>query len=112
MIYIKITPYDTEINHIATVEPLASGENYSLLIMEDSNGDGDSGGVDGDGSGGNSPSRQGAGIETSVPRNLSLMVAALRNFSWKDADLFRVFASERIYRPKGDVRGGPGAHTT
>jgi hypothetical protein len=27
--------------------------------------------TDGDGSGGTSPSRQGAGIETSVPRNLS-----------------------------------------
>ena len=28
------------------------------------------GGVDGEGSGGQSPSRQGAGTETSVPRNL------------------------------------------
>ena len=37
-----------------------------------SNGDEDGGGVDGDGSGGNSPSRQGAGTETSVPRNLFL----------------------------------------
>ena len=33
-----------------------------------SNGDGDGGGVDGDGSEGNSPSRQGARTETSVPR--------------------------------------------
>jgi len=33
-----------------------------------SNGDEDGGGVDGDGSGGNSPSRQGAGTEISVPR--------------------------------------------
>ena len=33
-----------------------------------SNGDEDGGGVDGDGSGGNSPSRQGAETETSVPR--------------------------------------------
>ena len=33
-------------------------------------------GVDGDGSGGTSPSRQGAGTETSVPRNLSAMAAA------------------------------------
>ena len=52
------------------VEPSASGENYSLLIMGVSNGDRDGGGVDGDGSGGNSPSRQGARTETSVPRNL------------------------------------------
>jgi hypothetical protein len=68
------------------VEPSASGEKYSLLIMVVSNGDEDGGGVDGDGSGGNSPSRQGAGIETSVPRNWSLMAAALWNFSWIDAD--------------------------
>ena len=53
-----------------------------------SNGDGDGGGVDGDGSGGNSPSRQGAGTENSVPRNLSLMAAELRNFSWVKADSF------------------------
>ena len=33
-----------------------------------SNGDEDGGGVDGDDSGGTSPSWQGAGIETSVPR--------------------------------------------
>jgi hypothetical protein len=64
-------------NHIATVEPLAPGENYSLLIIGDSNVGGDGGevdgdggggnGVDGDGSGGTSSSRQGARTETSVP---------------------------------------------
>jgi hypothetical protein len=70
-----------------------------------SNGDEDGGGVDGDCSGGNSPSQQGARIETSIPQNLSLMTAALRNFSWIDADSFRVFASEAIYRRKGDVGG-------
>src|SRR5215203_4051476 len=37
--------------------------------MGDSNGDEDGGGVNGDGSGGNSPSRRRAGTETSVPRN-------------------------------------------
>jgi hypothetical protein len=51
-----------------------------------SNGDGDGDGVDGDGSAGNSLSRQGAGTETSVPRNWSSMAAALRYFSWMDAD--------------------------
>ena len=46
-----------------------------------SDGGEDGGGVDGDGSGGNSPSRQGAGTETSVPRNLSsMMVAATELF--------------------------------
>jgi hypothetical protein len=42
--------------------------------------------TDGDGSGGTSPSWQGAGIETSVPRNLSSMAVALRNCSGKNAD--------------------------
>jgi hypothetical protein len=35
--------------------------------------------TDGDGSGGTSPSRQGAEIETSVPRNSSAAAAELRN---------------------------------
>ena len=43
-------------------------KNYSLLIMGGSNDDDGGGGVDGDGSGGKSPSRQGAETETSVPR--------------------------------------------
>jgi hypothetical protein len=50
-----------------------------------SNGDEDGGGVNGDGFGGNSPSRQGAGTEISVPQNLSLMAVVLRNFSWMEA---------------------------
>jgi hypothetical protein len=56
------------------------------------------------------PVLQGAGTETSVPRNWSSMVAALWNFLWMDVDSFRVFTSEGIYRRKGDVRehlGGP-----
>jgi hypothetical protein len=73
-------------NHIATDRALNLGENYSLLIMGISNVDEDGGGVDGDGSRGNFPSRQGAGTETSVPQNWSWMAAALRNSSWMDAD--------------------------
>ena len=72
-------------------------------MMGVSNDDEDGGGVDGDGSGGNSPSRQGAGIEISVPRNLSSMAAELRNFSWMEADCFRVFDLEASYRRRGDV---------
>jgi hypothetical protein len=52
------------IDMFETYQPSAPGENYTLLIMGDSNIDGDGGGVDGDGggvngdgSGGNSPSR-------------------------------------------------------
>jgi hypothetical protein len=63
--------------------------------------------TDGDGSGGTSPSRQGAGTETSVPRNSSA-VAALRNCSGNFADSFRVFRQEALYRRRGVVRGLPG----
>jgi hypothetical protein len=35
--------------------------------------------TDGDGSGGNSTSRQGAGIETSVPQNSSVAAVELQN---------------------------------
>jgi hypothetical protein len=42
--------------------------------------------TDEDGSGGTSPSRQGARIETSIPQNFSSTAAALRNCSGKNAD--------------------------
>ena len=59
--------------------------------------------TDGDGSGGTSPSWQGAGTETSVPRNLSSTAAELRNCSGKNADCFRVFCREAFYRRRGDT---------
>ncbi|KAK1619343.1 hypothetical protein QYE76_024860 [Lolium multiflorum] len=49
-----ITPWEREIDHIATGKALSLGENYSLLIMGVNNNDEDSGEVDGDGFGGNS----------------------------------------------------------
>jgi hypothetical protein len=64
--------------------------------------------TDGDGSRGTSSSRQGAGTETYVPRNLSSMAAALRNCSGKNADWFRVFHREALYRQRGVIRSGPG----
>jgi hypothetical protein len=60
--------------------------------------------TDGDGSGGTSPSQQGAGTETSVPQNLSLTAAALQNCSGKNADRLRVFLRKALYRQKGGVR--------
>jgi hypothetical protein len=81
--------------------PSAPRENYSLLIMGDNNGDEDGSRVDGDGSGGNSPSRQGAEIETSVPQTLST-AAALRNFIWENAYLFRIFR-QRLYIGGGAI---------
>jgi hypothetical protein len=64
--------------------------------------------TDGDGFGGTSLSRQGARIETSVPRNLSAVVMELQNSSGNFADCFRVFHLEASYRRRGVVRGGPG----
>jgi hypothetical protein len=60
--------------------------------------------TDGDGSGGTSPSRQGAGTETSIPQNSSVVAAELRNSFWKFADSFRVFRREAFYRRRGVVR--------
>jgi hypothetical protein len=68
--------------------------------------------TDGDGSGGTSPSRQGARTETSIPRNLASMAAALRNCSGNFADSFRVFRPEALYRQRGVVRGLPGCSHT
>jgi hypothetical protein len=67
--------------------------------------------TDGGGSGGTSPSWQGAGTETSVPRNLSSTVVALRNYFGKNADCFRVFRREALNRRRGVVRSGPGGLT-
>jgi hypothetical protein len=64
--------------------------------MGESNVDGDGGEVDGDGGGGDgvdgygfggtSPSRQGAGTETSVPRNSSVAAVELQNSFSKNTD--------------------------
>jgi hypothetical protein len=64
--------------------------------------------TNGDGSGGTYPSRQGVGIETSVPQNLSMAAAELQNCFWKIADSLRVFRPEASYRRRGIVRGLPG----
>jgi hypothetical protein len=65
--------------------------------------------TNGDGSGGTSPSRQGAGIETSIPQNSSAAAAELQNSFWKIADCFGVFRPEASYRRRGIIRSGPGA---
>jgi hypothetical protein len=56
--------------------------------------------TDGDGSGGTSPSRQGAGTETSVPQNLSSTTAELQNCSGKNAD-FLGFSVGRLHGEAG-----------
>jgi hypothetical protein len=64
--------------------------------------------IDGDGSGGTFLSRQGAGIETSIPHNSSTAAAKLQNSFSKIADSFRVFRWEASYRRRGVVRRRPG----
>jgi hypothetical protein len=103
--------------------------NYSLLIIGDNKVDGDGGEVDGDGGEvdgdggdgdgdrwrwlwGTSPSRKGAGTETSIPRNSSAAAAELRNCFWKIADSSRVFHPEALYRRRGVIRGLPGPPPT
>jgi hypothetical protein len=64
--------------------------------------------IDGDGSRGTFPSRQGAGIEISVPRNSSAAAAELWNSSGNFADYFRVFRPTASYRRRGIIRSGSG----
>ena len=58
-------------NHIATVEPSAPRENYSLLIMGVSNGDGYGGEVDGDGLRGQFPAPAGCRNRVLSPETCS-----------------------------------------
>jgi hypothetical protein len=67
--------------------------------------------IDGDGSEGTSPSRQGAGTETSVHQNSS--AAELRNSFWKFADflgfsILKLFIGERASSEvdQGDLTTG------
>jgi hypothetical protein len=64
--------------------------------------------TDGDGSGGTSPCRQGAGTKTSAPRNSLVAAAELQNSSGNFADSPRVFRPEASYRRRGVVRRRPG----
>ena len=73
---------------------------YSLLIAGSS-------GVDGDGSGGRSPSRQGAGTGPSEPPKLVGDGGGALYRIWENPSGVRVFSSGVIYRPKGVARGSP-----
>jgi hypothetical protein len=64
--------------------------------------------TDGDGSGGTFPSRQGAGIETSISQNSLVAAAELQNYFGKNADCCRVFRGEATYRRRGVIRRRPG----
>ena len=64
--------------------------------------------VDGDESGGTSPSRQGAGTGIMVPRSLMGMAAEIGIASGEKGSGIRVSATGVKYRPKGGISGGLG----
>ena len=64
--------------------------------------------VDGDESGGTSPSRQDAGTGILVPRNLVAMAAEIGIASGEKGSGIRVSATGGKYMPKGVTRGGEG----
>ena len=64
--------------------------------------------VDGDESGGTSPSRQDAGTGILVPRNLVAMAAEIGIASGEKGSGIRVSATGDKYMPKGVTRGGEG----
>lgn len=63
--------------------------------------------VDGDESGGTSPSRLGAGIGILVSRNLLAMAAEIGIASGEKGFRIRVSSTGAKYRPKEGTRGGP-----
>ena len=65
--------------------------------------------VDGDESGGTSPSRQDAGTGILVPRNLVAMAAEIGIASGEKGSGIRVSATGEIYMRRGVTRGGEGA---
>ena len=65
--------------------------------------------VDGDESGGTSPSPQGAGAGILVPRNLVAMVAEIGIASGEKGSVIRVSTTGEIYMRRGVTRGGEGA---
>src|SRR6187399_2234464 len=64
--------------------------------------------VDGDESGGTSPSRQGAGTGILVPRSLMAMAAEIGIASVEKGSGIRVSATRVKYMPKGGISGGLG----
>ena len=64
--------------------------------------------VDGDESGGTSPSRQGAGTGILVPRSLMAMAAEIGIASGEKGSGIRVSATRCKYMPKGVARGAKG----
>ena len=64
--------------------------------------------VDGDESGGTSPSQQGAGTAILSPRNLMAMAAKIGTASLEKGSRFRVSSAGVKIGPKGGTRGATG----
>ena len=103
---------EREMDHMATVDPAAPGENYSLLIIGVSNGDGDGGGVDGDGSG--AISRPGR-----VPQQRLMSPESCRRWQQRSGpveeilNIVRLFLGQEVFMGERAMSvGARGAHTT
>src|SRR3954469_5275158 len=101
MLTIKITSWEREKTTLL-VETSAPRRNYSRIMEGGSN-------VDGDESGGTSPSRQGAGTGILVPRSLMAMAAEIGIASGEKGSRIRVSSTDVKYMPKGVTRGGQGS---
>src|SRR4051812_4973699 len=98
MITIKITSWEREKTTLLLVETSVPRRNYSRFMEEGSN-------VDGDESGGTSPSRQGAGIGILSPRNLFSMAAEIAIASGEKGSGIRVSSAGVKIRAKGGTGG-------
>src|SRR3954469_15621581 len=86
-------------DHIATIEDLSPEEELLPFMEEGSN-------VDGDESGGTSPSRQGAGTGILSPRNLFSMAAEIGIASGEKRSGNRVSSAGVKIGAKGGTEGG------
>src|SRR3954462_5940146 len=101
MIPTQITSWESALTTLLLVETAAPRRNYSRIMEGGSN-------VDGDESGGTSPSRQGAGTGILVPRSLMAMAAEIGIASGEKGSGIRVSSMDVKYMPKGVTRGGQG----
>src|SRR3954469_15719985 len=99
MITTKITSWEREKNTYLLVEISAPRRNYSRFMEKGSN-------VDGDESGGTSPSRQGAGTGILSPRNLFSMAAEIGIAFGEKGSVIRVsYTGVKIGAKGGTERG-------
>src|ERR1041385_5467527 len=94
MITMNITSWEREKTTYLLVETSDPRRDYSRIMEGGSN-------VDGDESGGTSPSRQGAGTAILVPRSLSAMAAEIGIAFGKSTSILGVSVTRAKYRRRG-----------